>query len=108
MIRLFVAPTARLQLLEIKEFIAADNPGAAERYLDAFEAMIEQLHPSVSPMRADPQLPEAIRRVNIPGFAGYTAFVLFNPDQISVLAGFRPGLPDTAKRRAGDKGLGEV
>ncbi len=106
--RKIVTPTGEADLRTISTFIAADNPAAAERYLAATRDAFERLPDLRVPVRASAHLPEHVRVLRVPGFAGYTLRIAIFESDTYLIAAFRPGLPDEFKDARTLEGLGEV
>lgn len=68
------SPRARLDLIDIATFVAADNPTAADRLLDRFEAVLSTLPRNPLMARARPELDADLR-----SFAVGNYVVFFRP-----------------------------
>lgn len=106
--RKMVTPTGEADLRAISTFIAADNPAAAERYLAAARDAFERLPDLRVPVRAGAHLPENVRVLRVPGFAGDTLRIAIFGTETCLIAAFRPDLPDAFKDARTLDGLGEV
>lgn len=106
--RKIVTPTGEAELRAIATFIAMDNPAAAERYLAAAREAFERLPDLHVPVRASAHLPEHVRVLRVPGFAGYTLRIAIFETETYLVAAFRPGLPDAFKDARTLAGLGKV
>ena len=87
-----VVDIARRQIAEIADFIAPDDIGASDRYIDnAFRCFFD-LPDLRRPARASEDVPGDIRQLHVPGFRGYTLRLLYRGEHIALVAAFRPGL----------------
>lgn len=102
------APNALRHIETITRFIAKGNKGAALRYADAVFETLENLPDNLLPVRANPHLPEHVRKVPVRGFPRYTLYLAYEDERIALVAAFRPGLTETMKSRRSHKGIREI
>lgn len=102
------APNALKHIEAISRFIAKGNKNAALRYVDAVFETLDTLPDDFLPVRANPHLPENVRKVSVQGFPRYMLYLVYEPERISLIAAFRPGLTETMQSRRSHKGIREI
>lgn len=89
------SPTARTKIIEILEYISADNPDAALTLIDQFEIKVEKLKLNPETGRLLPEVKnDKIREIVV--HKNYGIIYEINPDTIEILTvrHFRQNLAD--------------
>lgn len=104
--RRFTQSAQRL-LIDIASFIAADNPNKALEYLSAAERRIQTFDERFLPRRVLTN-GQTIYVLDVPGFQGYTLWLVISEVEIVVVAAHRPGLSDAMQADKAKPGLDET
>jgi toxin ParE1/3/4 len=92
--RVFRSPLARLDLIEIWQFIADDNEPAADRFLDRIDQALVMLRDNPQAGRARPELTADIRSFAVGNYVLFYRPVAGGIELVRALSGYRDIQPD--------------
>lgn len=90
----FRRPRARLDLMEIWGYVAADNEGAADRLLDRIDEVLRTLSQQPMAGRERPELAAALRSFTVGNYVLFYLPVANGIDLVRVLSGYRDITPE--------------
>jgi toxin ParE1/3/4 len=83
------SPRARLDLIEIWQYIYADNPAAADRALDRFESALVTLRDHPHAGRARPELAHELRSRPVGSYVLFYRPIASGIELVRVMSGYR-------------------
>ncbi len=91
---IFRTPLARLDLIEIWQFIADDNETAADRLLDRFETTLKMIADNPKAGRARPELADHIRSFPVGNYILFYRLTDLGIDLVRVRSAYLDIQPD--------------